>query len=242
MVPVDLVGQPADYTAIEPLATAEGLLVLANAAQGFGGTLHGQSVGTFGTATATSFFPAKPLGCFGDGGAVFTDDDTLAETMRSLRVHGKGRDKYDNVRIGLNARLDTLQAAVLLEKLKAFPTGLTARQQAADGYAERLADVVRVPVVADGATSAWAQYTLVLNNRAAVAETCKAAGVPTAVYYPAPLHKQTAYAHYPTAPDGCPVSEALSASVLSLPMHPDQDEATLDRVAGALCNAVAMAA
>jgi dTDP-4-amino-4,6-dideoxygalactose transaminase len=230
VIPVDLFGQPADYPAILDLAKRHDLLVLADAAQGFGGRLGNRRVGTFATATTTSFFPAKPLGCYGDGGAIFTEDDALADLLRSIRVHGKGGDKYDNVRVGLNARLDTLQAAILIEKLAIFEDELEARQRVAARYAAALADVTRVPVLPRDAYSAWAQYTLVVDDRPALIAHCKEAGVPVQMYYPIPMHRQTGYAHYPSAPGGCPVSEDLASRAISLPMHPYLDEADQDRV------------
>jgi len=230
VIPVDLFGQPADYPAINAIAEREGLAVIADAAQSFGATLHGKRVGTLAPVTATSFFPAKPLGCYGDGGAVFTDDDDLAERLRSIRVHGKGRDKYDNVRVGINGRLDTLQAAVLIEKLAIFAAEIERRDEVAGRYSGALRDVVDVPILADGATSVWAQYTVQVDAREAVAAHLKEAGVPTAVYYPTPLHRQTAYRNHPCVGNGCPASEALAGRVLSLPMHPYLDEAIQDRV------------
>lgn len=230
IIPVDLFGQAAEYAAISNIAEAAGAWVLADAAQSFGATKDGQRVGTFGLATATSFFPSKPLGCYGDGGAVMTDDDNLAADLRSLRVHGQGQSKYDNVRIGANARLDTIQAAVLLEKLAIFPEEIIARQKVAASYTAGLADVVIVPEVRDCATSAWAQYTVRVpaHRRGDIAKSLKDAGVPTAIYYPRPLHRQRGYVAYPTVPGGCPVSDEVAASVLSLPMHPylqpDQQE------------------
>jgi dTDP-4-amino-4,6-dideoxygalactose transaminase len=191
VIPVDLFGQPADYPQLLPLAEEHGIKVLSDTAQGFGATLNNRRTGTFGDATATSFFPAKPLGCYGDGGAVFTDDEELAATMRSLRVHGQGSNKYDNVRIGMNGRLDTLQAAILLEKLAIFPDEIEARERVAARYSQLLPDTVRTPVLAQGATSVWAQYTIQVDNREAVQAACKEAGVPTAVYYPIPLSQQT---------------------------------------------------
>ena len=220
IIPVDLFGQPADYRTIEPLADRYGLWVMADGAQSFGAQLDGRRVGTIGKLSTTSFFPAKPLGCYGDGGAIFTNDDELAAILRSLLFHGKGSEKYDNVRIGMNGRLDTIQAAILLEKLSIFEEEIELRQAIAARYSAALGNVVRVPSVIDGATSAWAQYTLVLDNRDAVAAALKANGVPTAVYYPRPLHRQTAYREYPTAPGGLSVSDDLSTRVLSLPMHP----------------------
>jgi len=238
VIPVDLFGQPADYRRILPVAERHGLKILADSAQSFGATLDGRHAGTFGDATATSFFPAKPLGCYGDGGAVFTDDDDLASVMRSLRVHGQGSDKYDNVRIGMNGRLDTLQAAVLIEKLAIFPDEIEARQAVADRYAAGLGNVVRTPVVIEGATSVWAQYTLKLDGRDGVQAACKAAGVPTAVYYPIELSRQTGYAGYPSGPGGVPVSEDLSRRVLSLPMHPYLGDSDQERVIEAVREAV----
>lgn len=230
VIPVDLFGQPADYPAIMPIAEAEGLWVMSDAAQSFGAKLNNRAVGTYGIATSTSFFPAKPLGCYGDGGAVFTDDDDLIEVLRSLRVHGQGTDKYENVRIGINGRLDTIQAAVLIEKLKIFPDEIEARDRVAQRYNAGLAEVARVPRVRAGATSVWAQYTLVLENRERVAAACRAANVPTAVYYPIPLSHQLGYQHFPTGPGGVPVSERLSAGVLSLPMHPYLAPDVQDRI------------
>ncbi|MFN3701546.1 MAG: DegT/DnrJ/EryC1/StrS family aminotransferase [Alphaproteobacteria bacterium] len=222
VIPVDLFGQPANYPALIEIADESGLWVMADAAQSFGASLNGKAVGQWGLATSTSFFPAKPLGCYGDGGALFTDDAELAEVLISLRVHGKGSDKYDNVRIGMNGRLDTLQAAILLEKLKIFPDELTAKQKVADRYNEGLSDLVSVPQLERGATSSWAQYTIILPekiNRDAFANACKAAGVPTAIYYPIPISKQKAYQHFPVVSGGVPVSDHLAAHVISLPMH-----------------------
>jgi len=231
---------PADYDAIEPICAREGLWMLCDAAQSFGATYKGRKVGSIGFATATSFFPAKPLGCYGDGGAVFTDDDELAAVLRSLRVHGQGTDKYDNVRIGMNGRLDTIQAAVLIEKLKIFPDEIVARARIAQRYNEHLRDVAVVPELPQDVTSVWAQYTLRLRNadRDAVQAHLKTAGVPTAVYYPKPLHQQTAYRHFPVAGNGLPVSERLAGEVISLPMHPYLTEAVQDRIIAAFKEAV----
>jgi dTDP-4-amino-4,6-dideoxygalactose transaminase len=234
VIAVDLFGQPADYDAIEPVARRHGLWVMADAAQSFGASYRGRKVGSIGDIATTSFFPAKPLGCYGDGGAIFTDDDEIAKIIRSLRVHGQGSDKYDNVRIGVNGRLDTIQAAVLLQKLDIFEDEIAARQRVADRYNQRLGNLVRVPRLMPGATSVWAQYTLVTDQRDRVLAACKAAGVPTAIYYPLPLSQQTAYRHYPQPAAGVPVSERLARQVLSLPMHPYLDEATQARI----CDAV----
>jgi dTDP-4-amino-4,6-dideoxygalactose transaminase len=241
VMPVDLFGQSADHDAIASVAATEGLFVLDDAAQGFGASYRGRRIGTFGLATATSFFPAKPLGCFGDGGAILTDDAGLAETLRSIRVHGQGSDKYDNVRLGLTARLDTMQAAILIEKLKIFDDEIAARNKVADRYARGLADVLTVPKLADGCTSVWAQYTIRLpkgTDRDGFAGALKAQGVPTAIYYPKSMHQQTAYRNYPVADGGLPVSERLSTDVISLPMHAYLDEPTQDRVIAAVRGAV----
>jgi dTDP-4-amino-4,6-dideoxygalactose transaminase len=221
-IAVDLFGQAADYDALLPVCAAHGLWLMDDAAQAFGATYRGRRIGEICEITATSFFPAKPLGCYGDGGAVFVDDDDLAAAMRSMRIHGQGQDKYDNVRIGMNGRLDTLQAAILLQKLAIFRDEIEARQRVAAAYAEGLQDIVRVPQVIAGTTSVWAQYTVVLEegDRDAIARHLNAAGVPSAIYYPKPLHRQTAYRHYPSASSGLPVSERLAGQVLSLPMHP----------------------
>jgi dTDP-4-amino-4,6-dideoxygalactose transaminase len=241
IIPVDLFGQPADHDAISAVAAAEGMFVLDDAAQGFGAEYKGRKLGTLALATATSFFPAKPLGCFGDGGAIFTDDAELAETLRSVRVHGQGSDKYDNVRLGLTARLDTIQAAVLIEKLKIFPDEIDARDRAARRYSDALRDVVGVPELGNACTSVWAQYTIRIKpgTRDAFATALKAQGVPTAIYYPKPLHRQTAYAHYPVAEGGLPVSDALAEEVISLPMHAYLDDDAQDRVIKAVRSAVA---
>ena len=232
IIPVDLFGLPADHGAVQAAASAENLLVLDDAAQGFGATCNNRRLGTFGQATATSFFPAKPLGCYGDGGAVTTDDDGFADTLRSLRVHGQGTDKYDNVRIGLASRLDTIQAAILIEKLKIFPDEIDARNRIADRYSEGLRDVVGVPRIPAGYTSVWAQYTIRVagGRRDALAAALQAEGIPTAIYYPIPLHRQQAYKHYPIGKGGVAVSDRLATEVISLPMHAYLDAPTQDRI------------
>lgn len=242
VIPVDLFGQPADLDAILAIAKAHGLKVLCDTAQGFGATWNGRRTGSFGDATATSFFPAKPLGCFGDGGAVFTDDDELVPVLKSVREHGQGVDKYENVRIGMTGRLDTIQAAILLEKLAIFEDEIAARDAAARRYDEALADVCTVPVVDPRATSVWAQYTIRLPHgvRDGLASTLQKEGVPTAVYYRIPMHRQPAYAHFPAAGNGLPVSEQLCGEVVSLPMHAYLDEATQDRVIAAVRRALAV--
>jgi dTDP-4-amino-4,6-dideoxygalactose transaminase len=241
IIPVDLFGQPADHDAVAAIAEAEGMFVLDDAAQGFGATYKGRRLGSIGLATATSFFPAKPLGCFGDGGAIFTDDAQLAADLRSVRVHGQGSDKYDNVRLGLTARLDTMQAAILIEKLKIFEDEIAARNQVAERYARGLGNVVSVPRLASGCISVWAQYTIRLPkgvNRDGFAAALKAQGIPTAIYYPKSMHQQTAYRNFPVAAGGLPVSEKLSEDVISLPMHAYLDEPTQERIIKAVRGAL----
>jgi dTDP-4-amino-4,6-dideoxygalactose transaminase len=233
VIPVDLFGQSADHDAIGAVAEAEGLFVLDDAAQAFGASYKGRRLGTSGLATATSFFPAKPLGCFGDGGAIFTDDAQLAETLRSIRVHGQGSDKYDNVRLGLTGRLDTMQAAILIEKLKIFEDEITARNKVAARYAQGLGNVVSIPRLAAGCTSVWAQYTIRLPkgcDRDTFAARLKAQGIPTSIYYSKSMHQQTAYRDFPVVDGGLPVSEKLSEDVISLPMHAYLDEPTQERI------------
>ena len=233
VIPVDLFGQSADHDEVFAIAVAEGMFVLDDAAQAFGASYKGRRLGGMGVITATSFFPAKPLGCYGDGGAIFTDDAKFAEVLRSVRVHGQGSDKYDNVRLGLTGRLDTIQAAVLIEKLKIFDDEIAARNKVAERYAQGLGNVVTVPRLANGHTSVWAQYTIRLpagTDRDAFAAALKEQGVPTAIYYAKSMHQQTAYKAYPVADGGLPVSERLSADVISLPMHAYLDEASQDRV------------
>jgi dTDP-4-amino-4,6-dideoxygalactose transaminase len=241
VMPVDLFGQSADHDAIAAVAEAEGLFVLDDAAQGFGASYKGRRLGTVGLATATSFFPAKPLGCFGDGGAIFTDDANLAATLRSVRVHGQGSDKYDNVRIGLTARLDTIQAAILIEKLKIFEDEIVARNEVAERYTRGLGNVVTTPRLAAGCTSIWAQYTIRLPkgaDRDGFAAALKAQGIPTAIYYPKSMHQQTAYRAFPVADGGLPVSERLSSEVISLPIHAYLDEPTQARIIQAVRGAL----
>jgi dTDP-4-amino-4,6-dideoxygalactose transaminase len=240
VISVDLFGQPADYDAIEPVISKHKLWLLDDAAQSFGATYKGRKIGTFGLATSTSFFPAKPLGCYGDGGAVFTDDAELANLLRSIRNHGQGVDRYDNVRIGLNSRLDTIQAAILIEKLKILDDETEQRQEIVRRYNDGLGDVAIVPEVLDGCISTWAQYTIRIGNgrRDAVAEALKAQGIPTAIYYPKPLHQQTAYREYPSAGNGLPVSDAIAKEVLSLPMHPYLATDLQDRIIDAARTAI----
>jgi dTDP-4-amino-4,6-dideoxygalactose transaminase len=239
IIAVDLFGQPADYPSLERFAAVHGLWVLADAAQSFGATLGGRAVGTFGQATATSFFPSKPLGCYGDGGAVLTSEEGLAEDLRSRRLHGRGAHKYDAVRVGLNSRLDTLQAAVLLQKLDVLAEEIERRQHVAECYAKELSDLVTVPTVGHDARSAWAQYTVRVPDRDRVAGRLRDDGIATGVYYPRALHQQPAYRDCPRPDSGLPVTEALAAHVLSLPMHPYLSEAAQERVIAAVNRAVA---
>jgi dTDP-4-amino-4,6-dideoxygalactose transaminase len=235
IIPVDLFGLSADHDGIAAAAKAHGLFVIDDAAQGFGATYKGRRLGTFGDLTCTSFFPAKPLGCYGDGGAVLTDDDKLADLLRSLRVHGQGSDKYDNVRIGLASRLDTIQAAVLSEKLKIFPDEIEARDAIAKRYAEGLHDVATVPSGPADLTSVWAQYTIRVSGgrRDALAVALKAEGIPTAIYYPIPLHRQIAYKQYPVGRGGLAASDRHAGEDISLPMHPYLDQPTHARIVDA---------
>jgi dTDP-4-amino-4,6-dideoxygalactose transaminase len=232
VIPVDLFGLPADHDAIAAVAKAEGLFVLDDAAQGLGATYKGRRLGSLAPATATSFFPAKPLGCYGDGGAVLTDDAGLVDLLKSLRVHGQGSDRYDNVRIGMTSRLDTIQAAVLTEKLKIFAEEIAARDRIAQRYADGLKDVALVPIVPEGLTSVWAQYTIRLapGVRDGLAGKLRPQGIPTVVYYPKPLHRLEAYRQFPVVDNGIPVTDRLAEEVISLPMHAYLDAPTQDRI------------
>lgn len=239
VIAVDLFGQPADYTKIEEICKKHGLLLLEDGAQGFGGKIGDRTACSFGDAAATSFFPAKPLGCYGDGGAVFTNDDEMADYMRSIRVHGKSpADKYDNLRIGLNSRLDTIQAAVLKVKLQAFKGHeLESVNRAAKLYDEYLGNVVKTPVVPEGFYSSWAQYTLILDSkeqRTHLQKELKEQGIPTMVYYPKPMHLQGAFADLGYKKGDFPVAESLCERVLSLPMHPYLNEEDIRFVANAV--------
>lgn len=232
VIAVDLFGQPADYVDIEPICRAHNMLILEDGAQGFGGAIGAAKACSFGDIATTSFFPAKPLGCYGDGGAVFTDNDEWAATVRSLRVHGKGVDKYDNVRIGLNSRLDTIQAAVLQVKLRHFDEELEAVNRVAVRYSERLRGRVAVPVVPPAVTSSWAQYTIQSDSRDEIRERLKTAGIPTAVYYPRTLSSQPAFKAFRGIQQPCRNAEQLTGRVLSLPMHPYLTEQEIDHIAG----------
>ena len=245
IIAVDLFGQPADYPRIAEIARRHGLKLIADSAQGFGCTLDSHHPIHWADVTTTSFFPAKPLGCYGDGGAVLTDDGALWDLMDSLRVHGKavagdmnGRTfdhdpKYLNARIGMNSRLDTIQAAILLEKLAIFADEIDARQTVAARYAEGLKGIAKTPVVIDGGLSVWAQYTIEHDDRDGLAAHLKTQGVPTAAYYPVPMHQQAPYAHFPQ-PGGLPVSEAAAERVLALPMHAYLDATTQGRIIEAI--------
>lgn len=238
VIPVDLFGVPAPYDRLRA-ALPDEVFLLADAAQSIGGMLDGRPVGSLVDVTTTSFFPAKPLGCYGDGGAVLTQRDDVAEEIRSLRVHGKGSHKYDNERIGTNSRLDTLQAAILRCKLTILEDEMQRRQVVAARYATLLGDVVAVPSGPGAVRSAWAQYTVRSDRRDLLSGRLKDAGIPTAVYYPMPLHRQTAYRDFPVGPTGCAMSESLSAEVLSLPMHPYLGEDEQQQIADAVLAALA---
>ncbi|MDR1085201.1 MAG: DegT/DnrJ/EryC1/StrS family aminotransferase [Deltaproteobacteria bacterium] len=235
VIPVDLFGLPADFKSINEIARKHDLLVLEDAAQGFGGEIDGQKAASFSGVGATSFFPAKPLGSYGDGGAIMTSDKSLAEVLRSLRGHGTGQSKYEHIRLGVNSRLDTLQAAVLLVKFSVFPQEIKARRKVAEAYSERLSPYVSVPEVPAGYGSSWAQYTVRVpaGKRDTLIKHLKEQGIPSNIYYPLGLHLQPAFASYPGL-GNCPETEKACREVLSLPMHPYLDEPTLDRIAEAL--------
>ena len=237
VIPVDLFGLPADYTAITAVADAHGLFVLADAAQSFGASRDASRVGRLAAVTTTSFFPSKPLGCYGDGGAIFTDDAGRAEVMRCIRVHGQDADGAC-VRPGMNGRLDTLQAATLLAKLEAFEDEIRARESLARRYDQALRGTVTLPGRIDGAASVWAHYSIVGDNRDALRDALAARGIPARVYYPSPLHLQPAFRDYGGGPGSLPVSEELSRRILSLPIYPDLDEATVDRISDAVIAAL----
>ena len=234
----DMFGQAADHAELARLADAAGMMLIADAAQSFGGASGGVPVGALAPVTSTSFYPAKPFGCYGDGGALFLADAALADACRSIREHGRGGGKYDIVRIGLNSRLDTLQAAILLAKLEALDDELAARARVAACYDAALAGVVDLPARLPGRRSTWAQYAICLDRRDAVAARLQAQGIPTAVHYPLSMHQQPAYAAYGEGPGSLPVSERLSRRVLCLPMHADLAAATVARIAGAIRDAV----
>ena len=235
IIPVDLFGLPADYDSINKIAEKHNLWVLEDAAQGFGAEYKGKKTGSLSACAATSFFPAKPLGCYGDGGAIFTDDGELYEKLISVRVHGQGKtgDKYDNVRIGLTARMDSIQAAVLIEKLKFYDDELVERNKVADFYSKGLSGILKTPYVPEGYSSVWAQYTVLADNhehRQAIRDRLSENEIPSAVYYPIPLHLAKAYSALGYIVGDFPVSESLSHRVFSLPMHPYMDEKTQDKI------------
>ncbi len=231
IIAVDLFGQPADYPALSEIAKKYNMKLISDSAQGFGCTLNGKHPLHWADVTTTSFFPAKPLGCYGDGGAVLTNCDETAEIIRSLRVHGKGGDKYDNIRIGMNSRLDTLQAAILLEKIAIFADEIDRRNRIAKRYCDNLQDVVgSVPSMIEGGVSTWAQFTIEHDDREALVAHLKSHGVPSAIYYPKPMHMQTAYKNFPVGAGGLGVCEAKATRVMSLPMHPYLDENTQDEI------------
>jgi dTDP-4-amino-4,6-dideoxygalactose transaminase len=235
VIAVDLFGQPADYPAIAAICKREGLKLIADSAQGFGCTLNGKHPMHWADATTTSFFPAKPLGCYGDGGATLANDDADTVLMRSYAFHGaSGDDKYNCARIGMNSRLDTIQAAILIEKLAIFADEIRARNVAADRYAQMLEGLVQTPKMIEGGVSTWAQYVIEADDRDGLAAHLREAGVPSAQYYPKPLHVQTAYEAFPVGAGGMKVSETICHRVLALPMHPYLDEATQAKIADAV--------
>lgn len=238
IVAVDLFGLPADFTVLKKIADKYGLLLLEDGAQGFGGSIDGKKACSFGDISTTSFFPAKPLGCYGDGGAVFTDDDETAQLLESIRIHGKGDGKYDNVRIGLNSRLDTIQAAILSIKLKAFRDyELQDINQAAQLYTEKLKDIVKTPIIPDGFYSSWAQYTIQLENREIrnkIQQDLKAKDIPSMIYYQKPMHKQGAFGGQAGSDELFPNTIKLCDTVLSLPIHPYITEEDIALVASVI--------
>lgn len=229
IIPVDLFGLPADYKLINPIAKEHNLVVIEDSAQGFAGAIDGVKAPSFGHIGTTSFFPAKPLGCYGDGGAVFTDDEGLYDIMKSLRVHGQGSHKYDNVRVGLTARLDTLQAAILLAKMEIYPDEIKVRDRVAERYSANIT-ACKTPHVPDGYSSVWAQYTLQTNDRARFQEALKEHNIPTMVYYVKPMHMQPVFIETAKQSLDCPVSAELSETVFSLPMHPYLNDNDIDSI------------
>ena len=234
VMPVNLFGLPADYQSINTLAKDEGLFVLEDTAQAFGATYDDQISGNLGDVSATSFFPAKPLGCYGDGGAVFTNDDSLAQTMRSIRVHGQGEDKYDNVRIGLNARMDTIQAAILLEKLEIFPAEVSSRQKVAQWYDDALKSHVECPFVPQNCSSTWAQYSILSDSREEIQAELNSSGIPCVIYYRVPCHLSPAFSYLGYQVGDMPVSESVSRRILSLPMHPYLEPESVTKIASVI--------
>ncbi len=234
IIPVDLFGQTADYDPIEQIAKKHGLFVLQDAAQSFGATYKGKKAGSSGDVGATSFFPAKPLGCYGDGGAIFCNDDAMMQKLRSIRVHGQGSDKYNNIRIGINGRLDTMQAAILLAKMEIFEEEIGLRNKVAARYTAKLKGKVVTPFIAERSVCAWAQYSLQTDHRDEMLKKLKSRGVPTAVYYPKPLHLQDAFKHLGYKRGDFPVSERIADSIFSIPMHPYLSESDQDYIVNAI--------
>jgi dTDP-4-amino-4,6-dideoxygalactose transaminase len=234
IIAVDLFGQPVDYPTISEIAQAHDLKLVSDCAQGFGNTVNGQSPLHWADALTISFYPAKPLGAYGDAGAVIVKDDDLYATMKSVRVHGEGSERYEYARIGINSRLDTIQAAILLAKLSVFADEIEMRQAVADMYAAKMGNLVKTPKVLDGYQSTWAQYTIEVSDRDAFRSAMAEQGVPTAIYYPIPLHLHEPYSGYPVAPGGLPVTEAVAHTVVSLPMHPDMPDADVAQVCAAV--------
>nr|WP_256489337.1 DegT/DnrJ/EryC1/StrS family aminotransferase [Pleionea sp. CnH1-48] len=234
VIAVDLFGLPANYPELQKIIEKYDLLLIEDAAQGFGGEINGKRAGSFGDIATTSFFPAKPLGCYGDGGAIFTSNDELASIVKSLRVHGKGSDKYDNVRVGVNSRLDTIQAAILLEKLQVFPEEIKLRNKVADKYTLALSSLYSTPQVPDEMVSSWAQYTLTVSSRDAMIDKLSVANIPSMVYYRTCMHEQTAFKHLGKENAECPQAEALAKQVVSLPMHPYLSDEEIDKVTSVL--------
>ena len=234
VIPVDLFGQPAAIDQITNIAHENKIKVLIDGAQSFGGISKNRRVGSMGDATTTSFFPAKPLGCYGDGGAIFTQDDNDLELINSIRLHGKGSHKYEHIQIGMNSRMDTIQAAILIEKLKIFPDELIAREKVANLYTERLSEIIKTPLCNNNLKSAWAQYTIIIEDRERVQDELKSKNIPSVIYYPIPLSKQAGYKDYPCVKSGLNVSDFLSKRVLSLPMHPYLKEEAIQKISSVL--------
>lgn len=232
IISVDLFGYPSDFDLIKKISLDENIKLLIDGAQSFGGEYKSKRVGSMGDITTTSFFPAKPLGCYGDGGAIFTDDDELADKIDSIRLHGKGNQKYDNIRIGLNSRLDTLQAAILIEKLKIFPEELQLRAKISDTYSSKLENLnyLKVPKLQDHIKSAWAQYTLIVQNRNEIMAKLQSKDIPSVIYYPKTLDIQDGYKKFPSVSSGLDVSHHLMDSVMSLPMHPYLSDEKIEEI------------
>tara|TARA_B100000575_G_C23089858_1_gene628288 strand:+ start:63 stop:1193 length:1131 start_codon:yes stop_codon:yes gene_type:complete len=238
IISVDLFGYPSDFDLIKKISLDENIKLLIDGAQSFGGEYKNKRVGSMGDITTTSFFPAKPLGCYGDGGAIFTGDDELADKIDSIRLHGKGNQKYDNIRIGLNSRLDTLQAAILIEKLKIFPEELELREKVSNIYSSKLENLnyLKVPKLQDHVKSAWAQYTLIVQNRTDIMSKLQSKDIPSVIYYPKTLDTQDGYKKFPSVSSGLDVSHHLMDSVMSLPMHPYLSEEKIEEITQVIIN------